>query len=472
MSARSIARHLAAIGSRQGSVLVGVLWCLALLSVVVIGVLHTARMDLLVVKNYGDRIQAHYLAVAGIEKAKALIYQDSRERSRSGRHHGGALYNAPDQFREVTFGRGQFSVFRRGRQDEGGGLIYGISDEESRLNLNVASAEELSQLYLMTPDIVAAIQDWRDEDNTVTAGGAEWEYYASLQPPYQPRNGPLQTVRELLMVRGVSRELLFGSAGRQNGPQENEGYDREEGAIDDVNAGWAGLFTVDSSIKDISASGGERVNLQSADERSLTGVRGITSDIARAIVAYRGQNQFRSIADLLDVPAAPNPNQPGVRVNQSGNAQDQPVPPGGPTPNSPQANPSGPKVVSEQLLRDIGDDLTAQNGGDLTGVININTASLDVLACLPGVSRELAQAIVSYRASSGFFPNTAYLLSVPGITRDIFKQVAPRVSARSETFRILSEGKVTSTGTRQRIQEIVHLGLNEVTTLSYREDDL
>ena len=38
--------------------------CLALLSVVVIGVLHTARMDLLVVKNYGDKIQAHYLALA------------------------------------------------------------------------------------------------------------------------------------------------------------------------------------------------------------------------------------------------------------------------------------------------------------------------------------------------------------------------------------------------------------------------
>jgi DNA uptake protein ComE-like DNA-binding protein len=473
MRASYAVRHWVAIGNRQGSVLVGVLWCLALLSVVVIGVLHTARMDLLVVKNYGDRIQAHYLAVAGIEKARALLYQDARDRSRSGRHHSGALYNAPDQFREVTFGRGQFSVFRRGRQDEGGGQIYGISDEESRLNLNVASAEELSQLYLMTPDIVAAIQDWRDQDNTVTAGGAEWEYYASLQPPYQPRNGPLQTVRELLMVRGVSRELLFGSAGRQNGDRENEGNDREEGAIDDANSGWAGLFTVDSAIKDVSASGTERVNLQSADERSLTGVRGITPDIARAIVAYRGQNQFKSIADLLDVPTAPNPNQPGVRVNPGGNAQDQPAPQsGGPTPNGPQGNPSGPKVVSEQLLREIGDDVTAQNGGDLAGVINLNTASLDVLACLPGVSRELAQAIVSYRASIGFFPNTAYLLSVPGMTRDIFKQVASRVSARSETFRILSEGKVTSTGTRQRIQEIVHIGLNEVTTLSYREDDL
>jgi hypothetical protein len=46
------------------------------------------------------------------------------------------------------------------------------------------------------------------------------------------------------------------------------------------------------------------------------------------------------------------------------------------------------------------------------------------------------------------------------------------VTARSETFRILSEGRVTSSGARQRIQEIVHIGLHSLTTLSYREDDL
>jgi hypothetical protein len=58
------------------------------------------------------------------------------------------------------------------------------------------------------------------------------------------------------------------------------------------------------------------------------------------------------------------------------------------------------------------------------------------------------------------------------MTRDVFQQVAARVSVRSETFRILSEGKVTSSGARQRIQEIVHVGLNDLSTLSYREDDL
>ncbi len=450
---------------RRGSILVGLLWCLALLSVVVIGVLHTARMDLLVVKNYGDRMQAHYLALAGVEKAKALLYHDARGRTRSGRHHSGALYDAPDSFRNVAFGRGHFQVFRRGKEEEGGGVLYGVSDEESRLNLNVATAEDLARLDGMTSELVAAIMDWRDEDNAVTAGGAEEEYYASLAPPHQPRNGPFQTLRELLMVRGVSPQLFRGDDLHLSGFLEPATENRDDTGLAVMDTGWAGLLTVDSSIKDISATGGDRVNIQSADERSLTGVRGITADIAKAIVAYRGQHRFESIADLLEVTSVASQNQPGRSLSAN-------PPPQGQPPNTSTAAPQGPKVVSETLLMEIADELTTQSEADMAGVVNINTASLDVLACLPGVSRELAQAIISFRQSNGFFPNVAWLLKVPGMAQSIFKPLAPRVSVRSETFRILSEGRIASTGTRQRIQEIVHIGLHDVTTLSYREDDL
>jgi hypothetical protein len=58
------------------------------------------------------------------------------------------------------------------------------------------------------------------------------------------------------------------------------------------------------------------------------------------------------------------------------------------------------------------------------------------------------------------------------MTRDIFKQIAPLITARSETYRLLCEGKITSTGARQRIQAIVHVGLNSQQILSWREDDL
>jgi len=433
----------------QGSILVGLLWCLALLSVIVVGVLHTARMDLIVEKNYGDRIQARYLALAGIEKARALLYRDAQDRSRSQKNHTGNYYNDDGQFRDISFGRGTFSVIRRGRPDEGGGIIYGVSDEESRLNVNTATTDELSHLQNMTADVATAIVNWRGGDGTANA--AETQYYEGQQPPYHPRLSAYLTVRELLMVRGVTLDNLYGRDVHQNGllaAAEGNGF-AFPGSVDSEDLGWAGILTVDSTVQNLNAAGDDRVNIQTADESTLSTIRGITPPIAHAIVAYRGQHRFQSIADLLDVTPPQGQGIPAdLAAQQAGG------------------------IISQNLFMDIGDSITIDSNQKQSGAINVNTASVDVLACLPGMTRELAQAIISERQSGGYFANVAELLKLPDMTRDIFKQIAPLITARSETYRILCEGRINSTGARQRIQAIVHIGLSDQQILSWREDDL
>src|SRR6185503_4226874 len=195
--------------------------------------------------------------------------------------------------------------------------------------------------------------------------------------------------------------------------------DNHDGVLD---AGWSGVLTVDSIALNESASGQQRVNIQSADERSLAGVPGIGEDLAKAIVAYRGQKQLENLADLLDVTAiAPQQNRPSMNANQPSQPVQPPRPRGGRSGTAPTVNtqtggaPTGPKLISESLLMDIADDLTASSDEEQPGAININTASADVLACIPGVSRELADAIVAYRRSAGYFPNIAWLLKVDGM---------------------------------------------------------
>ncbi|MGA2542780.1 MAG: helix-hairpin-helix domain-containing protein [Verrucomicrobiota bacterium] len=453
---------------RRGSIIIGVLWCMVLLSVLVIGVLHTARMDLLVVKNYGDRVQAHYLALAGVERAKALLYQDVVTRQQTAKNHTGSFYNDAKDFRDVPLGRGKFQVFRRAPAEEGGRIIYGISDEESRLNLNTASANQLTNLTGMTSDLVTAIIAWRTAANTnaPAPGGADSDYYMSLQPPYLARNGPFQTVRELLMVRDVTPDLLLGNDYNQNGFLDSDEDPADQGPPGSrppppPSPGWAALLTVTDTDKNVNASGKDRVNPQTADEATLTAVPGITQPIARAIISYRGQNQLQTLDDLLSV-TAQNPNQGGGNANAGGGRN-----PGAGGQNG--SGNSGPAVISQELLEQIADDLSFA-GGDQTGLININTASLDVLICLPGVERPLAQAIINYRTSTGYFDNVAGLLKVDGMTRAIFKQVVPLVTARSETYRIVCEGKINSSGARQRIEAIVHIGRSDIETLAYRED--
>jgi competence ComEA-like helix-hairpin-helix protein len=453
---------------------------MVLLSVLVIGVLHTARMDLVVVKNYGDRVQAHYLALAGVERAKALLFQDVVTRQQTAKNHTGSLYNDAKDFQDVPLGRGKFQVFRRAPQEEGGGIIYGICDEESRLNLNTAAPTQFTNLAGITVDIIGAIVAWRSAAPPAAAtsgaaapdaaipGGANSDYYMSLRPPYLARNGPFQTVRELLMVRGVTPALLLGNDNNQNGflDSDDDPADRPPPGSKPPpppQPGWAALLTVRDTDKDVNAAGKDRVNPQTADEATLSTVAGITQPIARAIVSYRGQNPLKSLDDLLDV-TAQNQNQ-GGGANGGGGPNRQPNgnQPGG-------QNGSGPPVISQDLLEQIADDLTLASGQDVPGLININTASLDILICLPGVDQPLAQAIINYRKSTGYFDNVAGLLKVDGMTRAIFKQVAPLVTARSETYRIVCEGKINSSGARQRIEAIVHIGRSDIETLGYRED--
>lgn len=470
----------------RGSVLVGLLWCLALLTVLVVGVLHTATLDARLAKNHGDDIQAHYLALAGVEKAKALLYHEAWERRRSQVNHSGKLENVPEEFRDIQLGRGMYRVFHQGKSSRAGELTYGVADEESRLDVNRASAEELARLPEMTPELAAAIVDYRDGNNEVTQGGAEEEQYAALSPPRKPRNNRFLSSRELLAVVGISRQWFHGEDANLNGlldDNENDGdlslpNDDRNGRLD---TGWSGLVTVESQVRNVNAAGQARVDIKTADTAELSALPGLSPELAEAIVRHRERNNFENLADLLEVTASgPNdgnrapgnaiPSPPNARFS-SGLEINQGSSPASST-GTPNTGGSGASLISESLFMEIADDLTAQSEMDLPGVVNINTADEEVLMCLEGVTRELAHEIVSHRESAGFFANTARLLEVPGMTREIWKGISQRIAAKSQTYRILSEGLVTSTGARRRIESVVRIGTFYVDTLTFREDDL
>jgi general secretion pathway protein K len=60
-------------------------------------------------------------------------------------------------------------------------------------------------------NIVDAIKDWIDTDNETTRFGAENAYYQTLEKSYPCKNAPIEFLEELLFVRGITKELLYGS---------------------------------------------------------------------------------------------------------------------------------------------------------------------------------------------------------------------------------------------------------------------
>jgi general secretion pathway protein K len=60
-------------------------------------------------------------------------------------------------------------------------------------------------------EIVDSIKDWIDADPSASPYGAETSYYSSLDPPYEAKNAPLDCIEELLMVKGITQEIFYGT---------------------------------------------------------------------------------------------------------------------------------------------------------------------------------------------------------------------------------------------------------------------
>jgi type II secretory pathway component PulK len=121
----------------------------------------------------------------------------------------------------IQVGSGYFWILQSD-PDSDQSQLFGITDESGKLNINNATATQLMALpCVMEQNVADAITDWRNPVAQATADGAESNYYESLPEPYECKNGPYDTVEELLLVEGVTPQLLFGYDFNRNGILED-----------------------------------------------------------------------------------------------------------------------------------------------------------------------------------------------------------------------------------------------------------
>jgi type II secretory pathway component PulK len=203
--------------AERGFALLTVMLAVALLAVVVVELVHSARLEASMVRSYRDGVTAAHLAEAGVQQAIREIMSPSQ-------------VSALDESGQVVFYRalpGQTTPvslppLSRVRVPLGTGeFSYRITDESARLNINGISPERLGRLLAelavdrQQRDVISAsLQDWRDTNELDRAHGAESEFYLQLAVPYRARNANLQDAAELLQIRGVTRALYRGTEGR------------------------------------------------------------------------------------------------------------------------------------------------------------------------------------------------------------------------------------------------------------------
>jgi len=269
--------------------------------------LQLMQTELRAVRQHGRIAQAARLAESGVEYLKATLALPPAEiQEQGGLASNPALMQgltADDQPSE--FDRGRFTVICPAQVDgRYAGVRYGLENESGKLNLNTLLAEgaeeqapaRLMALPGMTPEIADAILDWLDADATPRPLGAEGEAYGSLTPPYAPRNGPLASLDELLLVRGVTPELLYGLDQNRNFVVDAD--ETARGALTEVdnsegyfNRGWSAYLTL-TSVENVGPQPGAVGGPANVNDPNLQSLynslkSALTDEQAKFIILYR-----------------------------------------------------------------------------------------------------------------------------------------------------------------------------------------
>jgi general secretion pathway protein K len=206
--------------------------------------------------NYETELE--WLGRAGVERAKYFIVEQMRIPGQGSynslnQRWAGGPGGTNDLFAEIPrqeeLGNGRFSVT--------------IEDQERKLNVNLLDRDpQMLQIFQQALDLIGvepasysvitdSLLDWLDPDGPRQLSGAESDYYLSLEPPYRAKNGPLDHISELLLVRGVTPAMYWGSALHQHTYSAFQppptGFAADEEPI--YNVGLVDIFTAISNGK-------------------------------------------------------------------------------------------------------------------------------------------------------------------------------------------------------------------------------
>ncbi|MBN1845979.1 MAG: general secretion pathway protein GspK, partial [Sedimentisphaerales bacterium] len=346
-------------GRSSGLALVAVLWAVVLLTALVSVIAKTCRLETRAALADADHVACRWACRAGIETAIGLLNEDERASDCL----TDLWSDNPTDCENVQIGNCVFTIR--------------VVDEAGKLNINTATKEQLLELPNMTEEVVDAIMDWRDQDSNLSRTGAEVGYYRNLEIPYEIRNGPLRTIREMLLIKGVSAEWFYGEDTNLNGRLDFNEKDGEkrwplDNEDDILNEGWISYLTCTSYDTNTDALGDKRININEADENTLVQSLGLSKGQAKWIVQNRNYN---SIADLINNNSARQPPR-----NPSRETDDpDPVP------------------IDLETFAQISDRITVKGDERIEGLINVNTATLTVLTALTEGDETLAEHIRSYR---------------------------------------------------------------------------
>jgi type II secretory pathway component PulK len=501
---------------RDGYVIFAVLIVVVVLSLVAYRFTDSMTSEYRASVRTNDDAQLKMAAISGLHYAAAML----SDRNTFATQLNGNPFDNADVFEEfqlpITTTTGSpptkqpyFSI-RSVALVDGGGFEqrFGVIDEGGKLNINTMIAldptgqllhDALMQLPNMTEDIADAIVDWVDADDDARAAGAESSYYGSLNPPYMAKNGPLNSLDELLLVKGIREmpSLLYGGDTNRNGVQDD--------GEPDTTRGWADYLTVYGRELNVDSTGTARIYLNGDDLKVLSDQlsTAVDADLATYIVASKllspqpvaqatvatvttggsgggtmsltlsaptqTSAPIASTAQLqaaIDAKVAASATS-GTRIKSVmdliGTQITLPVPAGSPKGTQASVYPSplnDPSKLAD-LLPKLMDKATVLQPIEMVPRINVNTAPREVLMSIPNMTDDLATAIITQRANQvPTDPGTvsaAWLVTTSTLTSAQYKQMEKYLTGSTMVYRVQTIGyfKGVTNGPMARMEAVI-----------------
>ena len=351
------------------------------------------------------------------------------------------------------------------RFDDTGAATYRYGYERESAKLDLATVMEwekrmpgagrraLVSIPGITESIADAILDWMDSDNLPRESGAELEYYTTLNPSYYPRNGIPESLEELLLVKGITRSLLFGRDVDQNHriDVEESSSSTSFGGLREVDGErpvpLVEILTLFSNEKNQTRDGKPRIDLNQPDLANLQQElsEAFDPDFAKYVVLVR-QFGLASPTSAAAAPLASVPVNLGMpsRIRVASildlvESKVQAILPSG-VPTIVASPMSGDVEKLEQSLSKLYDRLSVVGTPTIRGRINLNDAPAEVLRAIPGFDKALAEQIIAARSQATKRDKTHdehpfWLVSEGIVDLGKMKEILPYLTVGGDVYR-------------------------------------
>lgn len=207
--------------AKEGAALIVALWTLVILSLIVGSFAFEVNLEGMLVSHKRKKFHAEVLALSGLEYARAILdkQQEARELEIED------MDEDEDGFMQAAlYTQRGLSTSSTLSFENGGQFTVTLESAEAGRNINLLTRDQWLEIFEMAnvpstdwDEMIDCLEDWIDPGDLHGLNGAESDdpYYEELG--YPVKNGPLDSIEELLLIKSWGPDILYGrSADEEN----------------------------------------------------------------------------------------------------------------------------------------------------------------------------------------------------------------------------------------------------------------